>query len=158
MDHFKVTIHGRLYTSRGKTHPDMMYFGGCIFVDHATGFIHIEHMINFTATETIQTKRRFEKKLLDMGVLVQSYQSDNGIFTSSDFMEEINKGLQNITFIGVGTHHQNRIAERGIQSILTKEHFSSMQPFDGQMPPTKVYGPWLWIMHFTIIPTCHNQL
>ena len=116
----QVTNHGRLYTSRGKPHPDMMYSGGCIYVDHPTGFIHIEHMINFTATETIQSKRRFEKKLLDMGVLVQSYQSDNGIFTSSDFMEEVNKGLQNITFIGVGTHHQNRIAERGIQSILTK--------------------------------------
>ena len=34
MDHFKVTDHGRLYTSTGKTHPNMMYSGGCIFVDH----------------------------------------------------------------------------------------------------------------------------
>ena len=84
MDHFKVTNHGRLYTSRGKTHPNMMYSGGCIFVDHAMGFVHIEHMINFTATQTIQAKSRFEMKMLDMGVLVQSYQSDNGIFASSD--------------------------------------------------------------------------
>ena len=95
MDHFKVTDHGRLYTLRGKTHPSMMYSGGCIFVDHATGFVLIEHMINFTATETIQAKRRFEKEMLDMGVLVQSYQSDNGILASLDFMEEVNKGLQN---------------------------------------------------------------
>ena len=93
MDHFKVTNHGRLYTSRGKTHPNMMYSGGHIFVDHAMGFIHIKLMINITTVETIQAKRRFEKIVLDMGVLVQSYQSDNGIFTSSDFMEEVNKGL-----------------------------------------------------------------
>ena len=95
----------------------MMYSGGCIIVDHATGFVHIEHIINFT---TIQAKQRLEKTMLDMGVLVQSYQSDNGIFTSTDFMDEVNKGLKNITFSGVGAHHQNGIAERGIQSILTK--------------------------------------
>ena len=104
----------------GKTHPDMMYAGGCIFVDHAMGFVHIEYLINFTATETINAKQQFEKKMLDMGVVVHAYQSDNGIFASVNFMEEINKGLQNTTFSGVGTHHQNGIAECGIQSILTK--------------------------------------
>ena len=55
-----------------------------------------------------------------MGVLVQSYQSDNGIFISMDFMDEVNKGLQNITFSRVGAHQQNGIAQRGIHSILTK--------------------------------------
>ena len=40
-------------------------------MDHATVFVHIEHMINFTAMETIQAKGRFEKKMLDMGVLGQ---------------------------------------------------------------------------------------
>ena len=49
--------------------------------------------------------------MLDMGIVVHAYQSDNGIFPSVDFMEEINKGLQNITFSGVGAHHQNGIAE-----------------------------------------------
>ena len=77
------------------------------------GFVHIEHMINFTAMETIQAKQRFEKKMLDMGVLVQSYHSGNGIFASAYFMNEVNKGLQNITFSRVGAHHQNGIAERG---------------------------------------------
>ena len=58
--------------------------------------------------------------MLDMRVLVQFYQSNNGISASADFMNEVNKGLQNITFSGVGAHHQNGIAERGVQSILTK--------------------------------------
>ena len=30
---------------------------GCIFIDHATGDIHVEHLINFTVTETIQAKQ-----------------------------------------------------------------------------------------------------
>ena len=35
-------------------------------------------------------------------------------------MHEIKKGLQNIKFSGVGAHHQNSIAEQGIQTILMK--------------------------------------
>ena len=56
MNHCKVTEKGYLYTSFGKTHPDMMYSGGCIFINHTMGYIHVEHHINFTATETIQAK------------------------------------------------------------------------------------------------------
>ena len=120
MDHFNVTEKGHLYTSLRKTNPNMIYSGGCIFVDHATGFVHIEHLINFTTSETIQAEQCFEKKIMDMGLVIHSYQSDNGIFSLADFMAEINKGLQNISFCGVGAHHQNGIAERGIQSILSK--------------------------------------
>ena len=67
--------------------------------------------INFMTTDTIHAKHHFEKKMLDMGIFVQAYQSDNGIFAAADFLEEINKGLPNITFSGVGAHHQNGIAE-----------------------------------------------
>ena len=120
MDHFTVTQKGRLYSSRGATHTDSMYSGGCIFVDHATGDIHVEHLVNFTATETIAAKQRYEKRMFDMGVTVQAYQSDNGIFASKAFVNEIEQGLQNIKFSGVGAHHQNGIAERAIGTILTK--------------------------------------
>ena len=119
MDHFKVSDCGRLYTSMGKTHPDMMYSGGCIFVDHATRFVHIEHLANFTATKTIQAKCHFEKSMEDLGIIVQAYQCDNGIFYAYDFLDEIEKGLQNIKFSGVSGHDQNGIAEHGIQSVLT---------------------------------------
>ena len=98
----------------------MIYAGDCIFVDHTTGFVHIEHMINFTATETIQAKCHFEKKMLDMGIFVQAYQSDDGIFDTAAFLEEINKELQNITFSKAGAQHENVIAKWGIQSILTR--------------------------------------
>ena len=40
-----------------------------------------------------------------MGIFVQAYQSANRIFAAADFLEEINKGLQNMTFSGVGAHH-----------------------------------------------------
>ena len=70
-------------------------------MDYATGFVQIEHLINFTGSETIQAKQCFEKKMMDIGIVVHTYQSDNGIFALADFMAEINKGLQNISFSGV---------------------------------------------------------
>ena len=120
MDHFTVTEHGHLYTSMGKTTSDLMYAGGCIFVDHATGDVHVEHMLNFTTTETLQAKPRYKKCMAGMGVTVQAYQAGNSIFATRTFVNNIESGLQNIKFSGVGAHHQNGIAEHAIQSILSK--------------------------------------
>ena len=38
VDHYICSTRGRLLTSAGKTRKEDMYCGGCIFVDHATGF------------------------------------------------------------------------------------------------------------------------
>ena len=62
-----------------------MYSGGCIFADHATGDIHLGHLVNLTATETIQAKQQYEKHMFNMGIIVQGYQSDNGIFCLKRF-------------------------------------------------------------------------
>ena len=58
--------------------------------------------------------------MADMGVTVQAYQADNGIFAAHAFVNNIESGLQKIKFSGVGAHHQNGIAECAIQSILPK--------------------------------------
>ena len=58
--------------------------------------------------------------MADMGVTVQAYQADNGIFAACAFVNNIESSLQNIKLSGVGAHHQNGIAERAIQSILSK--------------------------------------
>ena len=119
VDHFKVSKRGRLFTSRGKTSEDAMYSGGCIFVDHASGFIHVEPQVNFTATETLRAKQAFEKVMHNMGVTVRSYHADNLIFNAHEFVSEIERRQQDIRFSGVGAHHQNALAERGIGTILT---------------------------------------
>ena len=64
MDHFKVTTKSCLYSSMGKTHNDQKLSGSFIFVDHATGYVHVEHLVNFTTTETILAKHCYEKYML----------------------------------------------------------------------------------------------
>ena len=120
MDHFKVTTKGCLYTSMGKIHDDLKFSGGCIFVDHTTGHVHVEHLVNFTTMETILAKHHYEKHMLDMGISILAYQSNNGIFATHGFLDEIDKGLQDIKFSGISAHHHTGIAERAIQTILMK--------------------------------------
>jgi hypothetical protein len=118
MDHFICSSKGRLYSSHGKSSERDMYSGGCIFVDHASGYIHVEHQVTFTAAHTLQSKHRFERKLRNLGVIVLAYQSDNGTFSAAEFVEEIHRNKQEIRFSGVGAHHQNGVAERAIGTIM----------------------------------------
>jgi len=111
IDQYQSSHRGQLATGFGKTASSMTYGGGTIFVDHASGYIHIEHQVSLSAGNTILAKRNFERLLYCHGVLVKSYRADNGVFSSTDFEEEIKKGSQSIKFSGVGAQHQNGVAK-----------------------------------------------
>lgn len=119
VDHFLVKQKGRLFESKGKSSIDLMYSGGSLFVDHASGYISVYFQVQINALETILAKQKFEKELFEFGVIVQAYHTDNGIFTSQAFINEIESNFQNIRFCGVGSHHQNGKAERGIGTIFS---------------------------------------
>jgi len=117
MDHFIVSTPGRLFSSRGSEAEDRMFKGGVIFVDHATGFVQVVPVVNFTAGEAIRAKREFEAEMASMGVTVLNYHTDNGVFTASAFQDELAKLDQGLTLSGVGAHHQNAVAERAIGTV-----------------------------------------
>ena len=85
MDHFIVTTPGRLFSSRGRESDDRMYKGGMIFYDHASKYVHIEPVVNFTTGEALRAKRTFETEMLSMGIQVLNYHSDNGVFTAQEY-------------------------------------------------------------------------
>ena len=45
---------------------------------------------------------------------------DNGVFTSQEFIQHIHNNNQCLTFSGVGTQHQNGVAERAIGTVVCK--------------------------------------
>jgi len=59
VDHFESRM-GRTLNSYGGPSADK-FVGGCIFVDHESGFLHVEHQVGFYAGEIIQAKQNFEK-------------------------------------------------------------------------------------------------
>ena len=120
VDHFISSIRGRLFSGYNKGSEEQRYCGGCIFVDHSSGYIHIEFQNSLSSHETLRAKLSFEKICRDFGVVVKTYMSDNGTaFTSKDFTNHLSQYHQISKLAGVGAHHHNAQAERSIRTIMT---------------------------------------
>lgn len=116
VDHFESRVKGRIRESYGGASANQ-YVGGCIFVDHMSNYVHVEHQLGFSSSETIRAKQNFEKLALDSGILVDSYLADNGVFKANAFVSHIRDHNQKLRFCGVNAHHQNATAERNIRTI-----------------------------------------
>lgn len=89
-----------------------MFSGGCLFVDHASGFIQVEFQTSLNTHQTINAKENFELMCRDNGVIPQAYVSDNGsAFTSAAFTAKLRQFAQIIRFAGAGAHHHNGTEE-----------------------------------------------
>ena len=116
VDHFEARLLGRTFDSYGKA-SSATYKGGCIFVDHCSGFLHVEHQLGFSAVETVRAKQAYEQLALHHGVVIESYLTDSGAFKANIFVEHIRSQEQRIRFCGANAHHKNGIAERAVQSV-----------------------------------------
>jgi hypothetical protein len=120
VDHFVSSVKGRLFTGYDKGAGENKYVGGCIFVDHASSYIHVEHQVSLSSHETLRAKLAFENMCRDVGVVVLKYMSDNGTaFTSQDYSNHLAEFHQVSKFAGVGAHHHNAQAERAIRTIMS---------------------------------------
>ena len=113
VDHFKLQLKGCTPNSRGHASSDQ-YVGGCIFVDHVSKYLHVEHQLGFCSSERICAKQNFENLALDNGILIDSYMADYGIFKANAFVSHIREHNQCLKLCGVNAHHQNVTAERAI--------------------------------------------
>lgn len=123
VDQYESSVRGRLATTRGRESFGHKYAGGTIFCDHDSGFIHCSHQVSLRATETVVSKRAFERAANSCGVKVQKYHGDNGVFKSKEFTDSLTKNPepeQEFKFSGVGAHHQNGVAERNICTVTEK--------------------------------------
>ena len=118
-DHYISRASGRLYHTKGKSDQSDMFSGGCVFIDHASGYVSIKHQVAINATETVKAKLTFEREAQSQGVVIKGYHTDNGIFNSSEFMEELLKKQQKIRFSGSGASHQNGAAECTVNAVVT---------------------------------------
>ena len=90
-DHYISRAPGRLCHTKGESDQSDMFSGGCVFIEHVSGYVSINHQVAINATETVKSKPTFEREAQSQGVVIKGYHTDNGIFKSSDFMEELLK-------------------------------------------------------------------
>jgi hypothetical protein len=87
VDHYVSTHKGRQYVARGSHSSD--FYGGALFVDHATGRIAVHHQVLLGTADIIKSKLLSERNAFDDGVAVQAYHTGNGVFSSSEFLTEL---------------------------------------------------------------------
>jgi hypothetical protein len=63
VDHFVCSTKGRLFHTKGKELERDKFSGGCIFVDHASGYIHVEMQTHLNTHETLKAKEKFVKEV-----------------------------------------------------------------------------------------------
>ena len=86
-DHYISHAPGRLYLTKGRLDQSDMFSGGCVFIDHVSGYVSIKHQVAIKDTETVKSKLTFESEVQSQLVVIKGYHTDNAIFNSSDFMK-----------------------------------------------------------------------
>jgi hypothetical protein len=114
----------------------------------------VEHQVSFGAADTIRSKQSFERMAQTVGVKIEHYHSDNGVFTAHEFVEELAKRGQSQDLAGVGAHHQNGRAERAIQTIVWKAR--TMMIHQQIMWPQE-FHPNLWPLAMTYASFIYNH-
>ena len=115
-------------------------------------FVH--HQVSLSSADTIIAKDNLERDLGLMGVNVENYHTDNGVFKSKAFTKEILTNKQAIRFSGVGAKWQNGCAEGAIKHVITKARILQIH--------AKIHWPeandaTLWTLAVTHAAHMHNH-
>ena len=89
------------------------------FIDHASGYMRINHQVYLNNTEIIKVKLTFEGRDQSQIVVIKVYHNDNGIFNASECMEDFLENQKKESFSGTGTSHQHGAEECAIKAVVT---------------------------------------
>ena len=87
VDYYISRAPGRLYHTKGKSNPSDIFSGGCVFIDHVSGYVRTKNQVDINSTETVKAKLAFEREAQSQGVVIKGYHTVNGIFNASEFMK-----------------------------------------------------------------------
>ena len=74
-------------------------------------------MRDLTAESNLAANKGFEHRCAVRGIKVKNYHADNGRFAEPDWIDQCKRCKQDLTFCGVGDHHQNGMSERKIKYV-----------------------------------------
>jgi hypothetical protein len=100
------------------------------------------------------TKHRFELLASQFNRSIKCYHTDNGIFASKEFRQSCVNQNQRIKFCGINAHHQNRIAERHIQTVTERARTMLIHAMI-QWPELITENLWLYALRLAI--DLHNS-
>jgi hypothetical protein len=119
-DQLESRVRGRLLHTAGREQESDRFCGSSVFVDAASGYVHIEHQVTLNANDSINAKSAFERMAREVGVDISKYHTDNGIYTSKAYVADLVRKNQSIQHSGVGAKWQNGAAEGAIGMVVSK--------------------------------------
>ena len=75
-------------------------------MDHATGYIKVYNQVSLGGSDTVRSKELFELHASEMGIKIQKYHGDNGVYKSKAYKDDLDKRHQEMSYSGVGAHGQ----------------------------------------------------
>ena len=83
--------------------------------------------MGLTGTETVQAKLQFEQESEYLDIPINRCCSDNGVYTSNNFVNELLSKGQGIKHSGFGIHHDNSVAENSIKTTVRTDRTMMIQ-------------------------------
>jgi hypothetical protein len=100
VDQYESSIRGHLQHTYGREKQSSMYWGGTIFVDVASGTVHVDHQVSLAAADTLLSKAQFEHEAHTHGIDIKKYHTDNEIVVSAAWKEHLH-GLQQYSTLAI---------------------------------------------------------
>ena len=111
MDQYVVSQSGRTLSSSRAT-----LVGSTIFVDHCSGKIFVHHQTSLNTVSTLQSKMDINREAYHLGFPLKHFRSDNSVFVSKAFQDNLCLLHQTHAISSAGSKHQNGVAERAIKT------------------------------------------
>ena len=93
------------------------FWGSILYADHYSDFLYNQLITGTTSLEILQSKHAYEILARIYGVQIKSFRDNNLCFDDLNFKGYCFKAGQDITYYGVGVHHQNSVAESKIKEV-----------------------------------------
>ena len=117
-DQYDYRVKSRLPCIKGKGDLHKMLSEGTLFVDHASGYVRVYNQVSLSTADTVHSKTNYEHEAADLGITINQYHGDNGVYKSQIFMDDLDKHHQTMSLSGVRANEKNGVAERAIQTVL----------------------------------------
>ena len=101
--------HGKLTHAR--------YYGSVLYFDDTPDYLYSHLVHGISSKEILESKLAYEIVLFSYKRTVKSYHADNLCFNDSNLTGSYIKGGQQISFCGVGAHHQSGIVEARVKEV-----------------------------------------
>ena len=115
-DQMVSTTPGLIPQSTGKL-TKRRFCAATVFIDSHSDYTHVFLQEDLSMDSMLNAKLDYERRANAFGISIKGYHADNGRFADAAWRDSCFALQQSFQFCGIGSHHQNGIAERRIRDL-----------------------------------------